>query len=66
MSIIKTKSSFKSKEIEASSIAVIIQVVTLILQLILSGMNESEAIKIASTRHNLPILTVKKIWKKYK
>ena len=41
----------------------IISILTLILQLILSGISESEALEIASSRHNVPLCTVKKLWK---
>ena len=55
-----------SSKSSSSTVTFILKVIIFILNLILSGKSETDAINIASKEHNIPVGTVKKIWKNHK
>ena len=51
---------------DSTPVAIIIEIILLIIKLIFSGKSETDAINIASKKHNIPVDTVKSIWKNRK
>ncbi|WP_024861858.1 hypothetical protein [Ruminococcus flavefaciens] len=55
-----------SSKSSSNAVIFVIKVVIYILNLILSGKSETEAIRTASVKHNIPVSKVKDIWKNHK